>query len=110
MPGGVFPFRKEFFALRPGALPRQSRGKALRGRRGIFSAAQKVNCPAGAREATPGCAARKNHSDFVPTGARGRGMVFPFKTFPEKWKTAEKAVALPIRRSYNKIYFRSFLR
>lgn len=25
MPGGVFPFRKEFFALRPGALSRQSR-------------------------------------------------------------------------------------
>ena len=24
MPGGVFPFRKEFFALRPGALSRQS--------------------------------------------------------------------------------------
>ena len=25
MPGGVFPFRKEFFTLRPGALPRQNR-------------------------------------------------------------------------------------
>ena len=100
MPGGVFPFRKEFFALRPGALSRQSRGKAHRGRRGIFSAAQKVNCPAGAREATLGCVAGKNHSEFCASGREGPGKVI----FVSR-KFSEKPVATPFRRGYNENYF-----